>query len=79
MPTTSKKYRVQDIAKDMGVDRAEIIEVLEKTFGGAAKKAQTALSPEQKSLRLRKRSLLPRKRPLRLRKLPLRRAQSLLR
>jgi len=54
LPTTSKKYRVQDIAKDMGVDRAEIIEVLEKTFGGAAKKAQTALSPEEISYLLAK-------------------------
>jgi len=51
---TNNKYRVQDIAKDMGVDRAEVIEALEKAFGGTAKKAQTALSPEEVSYLLAK-------------------------
>ena len=53
MPTNNK-YRVQDIAKDMGVDRSEIIELLDKAFGGTAKKAQTALSPEEISYVLEK-------------------------
>ena len=53
MPTNNK-YRVQDIAKDMGVDRAEIIEVLDKAFGGTAKKAQTALTNEEVSYLLAK-------------------------
>ena len=54
MPTTSNKYRVQDIAKDMGVDRSEIIELLDKTFGGTPKKAQTALTPREVSYVLAK-------------------------
>ncbi|MBP1542620.1 MAG: translation initiation factor IF-2 N-terminal domain-containing protein, partial [Oscillospiraceae bacterium] len=49
MATTGNKYRVQDIAKDMGVDRSEIIELLDKAFGGTTKKAQTALSAEEVS------------------------------
>ena len=53
MPTNNK-YRVQDIAKDMGADRAEIIETLEKAFGGTAKKAQTALTNEEVSYLLAK-------------------------
>ena len=54
LPTTSNKYRVQDIAKDMGVDRSEIIELLDKTFGGTSKKAQTALTPQEISYVLAK-------------------------
>ncbi len=53
MPTNNK-YRVQDIAKDMGADRSEIIELLDKAFGGTPKKAQTALTPEEVSYVLAK-------------------------
>ncbi len=53
MPTNNK-YRVQDIAKDMGADRGEIIELLDKAFGGTPKKAQTALTPEEISYVLEK-------------------------
>ncbi len=48
MPTNNK-YRVQDIAKDMGADRSEIIELLDKAFGGTPKKTQTALTPAEVS------------------------------
>ncbi len=48
MPTNNK-YRVQDIAKDIGAERSEIIDMLDKAFGGTAKKAQTALTPEEVS------------------------------
>ncbi len=52
MATTSNKYRVQDIAKDMGVDKTEVIGLLEEAFGGTAKKAQTALTPDEVSFLL---------------------------
>ncbi len=42
----NKKYRVQDIAADMGVDRSEVIQLLDGAFGGA-KKAQTSLSDQE--------------------------------
>ncbi len=48
MPTNNK-YRVQDIAKDIGAERSEVIELLDKAFGGTPKKAQTALTPEEVS------------------------------
>ncbi|MBQ8171714.1 MAG: translation initiation factor IF-2 [Oscillospiraceae bacterium] len=38
----------------MGVDRSEIIELLDKTFGGTSKKAQTALTPQEISYVLAK-------------------------
>ena len=42
----NKKYRVQDIAADMGVDRSEIIQLLDGAFEGS-KKAQTSLSDQE--------------------------------
>ncbi len=42
----NKKYRVQDIAADMGVDRSEIIQLLDGAFEGA-KKAQTSLTDQE--------------------------------
>ena len=36
----NKKYRVQDIAADIGADRSAVIELLEGAFEGT-KKAQT--------------------------------------
>lgn len=44
----NKKYRVQDIAADIGADRSEIIKLLEGAFEGA-KKAQTALTDREVS------------------------------
>ena len=42
----NKKYRVQDIAADMGVDRSEIIQLLDGAFEGS-KKAQTSLTDQE--------------------------------
>ena len=42
----NKKYRVQDIAADMGVDRSEIIQLLDGAFEGS-KKAQTNLTDQE--------------------------------
>ncbi len=44
----NKKYRVQDIAADIGADRSEVIKLLEGAFEGA-KKAQTALNDREVS------------------------------
>lgn len=44
----NKKYRVQDIAADIGVDRSEVIKLLEGAFEGA-KKAQTSLTDQEVS------------------------------
>ncbi|MBP0984996.1 MAG: translation initiation factor IF-2 [Oscillospiraceae bacterium] len=44
----NKKYRVQDIAADIGVDRSEVIQLLEGAFEGA-KKAQTSLTDQEVS------------------------------
>ena len=44
----NKKYRVQDIAADIGAERSEVIQLLDSAFDGA-KKAQTALTPEEVS------------------------------
>lgn len=32
MPSKQIKYKVQDVAKDLGVDKAELIELLDKVF-----------------------------------------------
>ncbi len=44
----NKKYRVQDIAADIGADRSAVIELLEGAFEGA-KKAQTSLTDQEVS------------------------------
>ena len=44
----NKKYRVQDIAADIGADRSAVIELLEGAFEGT-KKAQTSLTDQEVS------------------------------
>ncbi|MGN1339917.1 MAG: translation initiation factor IF-2 [Oscillospiraceae bacterium] len=44
----NKKYRVQDIAADIGADRSEVIKLLEGAFEGS-KKAQTSLTDQEVS------------------------------
>lgn len=44
----NKKYRVQDIAADIGAERSEVIQLLDSAFDGS-KKPQTALTPEEVS------------------------------
>ncbi len=48
MPTNKQnKYKLQDVARDLGVDRSEIIEMLDKAFGGTPRKAQSSLTPDE--------------------------------
>ena len=48
MPTNKQnKYKLQDVARDLGADRAEIIEMLDKAFGGTPRKAQSSLTADE--------------------------------
>ena len=59
MPTNNKKTktRVQDIAKDMGLDRAEIATMLDSAFGGTPRKPTTTLTVDEVNYVLEKVSL----------------------
>ncbi len=42
-----RKYRVHEVAKDLNVDKKEIIELLDRYFGGEPHKHATALTDEE--------------------------------
>ena len=48
MPTNKQnKYKLQDTAKDLGIENSELIELLDKAFGGTPRKAQSSLSVDE--------------------------------
>ena len=48
MPTNKQnKYKLQDVARDLGVDRTELMKLLDEAFGGAPRKSQSSLSSDE--------------------------------
>mgnify|MGYP004649936033 FL=1 len=48
MPTNKQnKYKLQDVARDLGVDRAELMKLLDEAFGGAPRKPQSSISGDE--------------------------------
>ena len=48
MPTNKQnKYKLQDVARDLGVDRTELMKLLDEAFGGAPRKSQSSLSGDE--------------------------------
>ena len=47
MPAKQNKYKLQDVAADLGIERAELITLLDETFGGTPRKAQSSLSADE--------------------------------
>ena len=48
MPTNKQnKYKLQDTAKDLGIENGELIELLDKAFGGTPRKSQSSLSVDE--------------------------------
>ncbi len=48
MPTNKQnKYKLQDVARDLGADRAEVAQMLDNAFGGTPRKAQSSLTPDE--------------------------------
>ena len=54
MPAKQNKYKLQDVARDLGVDRAELIKPLDDAFGGTGRKAQSALPADEVNYALEK-------------------------
>ena len=48
MPTNKQnKYKLQDTARDLGIENSELIELLDKAFGGTPRKAQSSLTVDE--------------------------------
>ncbi len=48
MPTNKQnKYKLQDTAKDLGIENSELIELLDKAFGGTPRKSQSSLTVDE--------------------------------
>ena len=48
MPSKQIKYKLQDVANDLNVDKAELIELLDKAFpSDTARKGQSSLTADE--------------------------------